>query len=238
MNGEGRRVELILPMRTVLLVAATLGVLAAFREIGDTFLIVFVGIFLGLVFEYPVRFVMEKTHMSRGLAATVTVLGTAVIVALLALLFLVPLVGGVRDFLHDLPQTVEQLRNSSELDSVGDSGAAGNVQSGADQISASVPDAISAVLGIAGDFFGALPGRLHDHLHLPVPAHRRGQAQTGARQRADAGRGRTVARRLGAHHGIDLPLGDRRDRDRDRSPERPRASPPISSARAMRSGWA
>ena len=154
MNGEGRRVELLLPMRTVLLVAATLGVLAAFREIGDTFLIVFVGIFLGLVFEYPVRFVMEKTHMSRGLAATVTVLGTAVIVALLALLFLVPLVGGVRDFLHDLPQTIEQLRSSSELDSVGDSGAAGNVQSGADQISASVPDAISAVLGIAGDFFG------------------------------------------------------------------------------------
>jgi predicted PurR-regulated permease PerM len=155
MNGEGRRVELILPMRTVLLVAATLGVLAAFREIGDTFLIVFVGIFLGLVFEYPVRYVIAKTHMSRGLAATVTVLGTALAVVLLALLFLVPLVGGVRDFLHDLPQTVQQLFDSGELDSLADSGAAENVQSGADKISASVPDAISAVLGIAGDFFGA-----------------------------------------------------------------------------------
>jgi predicted PurR-regulated permease PerM len=155
MNGEGRRVELILPMRTVLLVAATLGVLAAFREIGDTFLIVFVGIFLGLVFEYPVRYVIAKSHMSRGLAATVTVLGTALAVVLLALLFLVPLVGGVRDFLHDLPQTVQQLFDSGELDSLADSGAAENVQSGADKISASVPDAISAVLGIAGDFFGA-----------------------------------------------------------------------------------
>ena len=72
-----RRVELVLPMRTVLLVAATVGVLAAFRAIGDTFLIVFIGIFLALVFEYPVRFVMAKTGMSRGLAATVTVLGTA-----------------------------------------------------------------------------------------------------------------------------------------------------------------
>jgi hypothetical protein len=38
---EPRRVELILPMRTVLLVAATLGVLAAFVAIGETFLIVF-----------------------------------------------------------------------------------------------------------------------------------------------------------------------------------------------------
>jgi predicted PurR-regulated permease PerM len=155
MNGDARRVELILPMRTVLLVAATVGVLAAFREIGDTFLIVFVGIFLGLVFEYPVRYVIAKTHMSRGLAATVTVLGTALVVVLLALLFLVPLVGGVRDFLHDLPQTVQQLFDSGELDSLADSGAAENVQSGADKISASVPDAISAVLGIAGGFFGA-----------------------------------------------------------------------------------
>ena len=54
--GEARRVELLLPMRTVLLVAATAGVLAAFWAIGDTFLIVFIGIFLALVFEYPVRF--------------------------------------------------------------------------------------------------------------------------------------------------------------------------------------
>ena len=155
MSDERRRTELLLPMRTVLLVAATIGVLAAFKEIGDTFLIVFVGIFLGLVFEYPVRFVQAKTHMSRGLAATVTVLGTAVAVLLIALVFLVPLVGGVRDFLQDLPQTVQSLRESSELDSIGDSGAAENVQSGADKVSVSVPDAISAVLGIAGDFFGS-----------------------------------------------------------------------------------
>jgi predicted PurR-regulated permease PerM len=66
MNGDGRRVELILPMRTVLLVAATLGVLAAFWEIGDTFLIVFVGIFLGLVFEYPVCYVMAKKPTRRA----------------------------------------------------------------------------------------------------------------------------------------------------------------------------
>ena len=172
-HGDRRRVELILPMRTVLLVAASLGVLAAFWAIGDTFLIVFVGIFLGLVFEYPVRLVMAKTHMSRGLAATVTVLGTALLVVLLSLLLLVPLVGSVRDFLHDLPQTVQSLRDSGELDFLGGSGAAENVQSGADTISASVPDAISAVLGIAGDFFGIFLACVHDPLHLSLPAHRR-----------------------------------------------------------------
>ena len=149
-----RRVELLVPMRTLIVVAAALGVFAAFRAIGDVFLIVFVGIFLALVFEYPVRFVMRRTRLSRGLAATVTVLGSAVAVTVLFLLFLVPLVGGVRDFLQDLPTIVEDLRESSELAWLGDSGAAGNVQSGAEEVSVSVPDAISAVLGIAGDFFG------------------------------------------------------------------------------------
>ena len=154
MNGAGkRRVELLLPMRTLLLVAAAIGVLAAFVAIGDTFLIVFIGVFLALVFEYPVRFVMAKTRLSRGLAATVTVLGTAVAVTVLFLLLLVPLVGGVRDFLQDLPSIVESLRESDELSWVGDSGAGGNVQSGAQEVSVSVPDAISSVLGIAGSFF-------------------------------------------------------------------------------------
>jgi putative heme transporter len=129
-------------------------VLAAFVAIGDTFLIVFVGIFLALVFEYPVRFVMRKTHMSRGLAATVTVLGSAIVVTVLFILLLVPLVSSVRDFLKQLPATVQQLRDSGELSWLGDSGAAKNVQEGARHISASIPDTVSAILGVAGSFFG------------------------------------------------------------------------------------
>jgi predicted PurR-regulated permease PerM len=155
MNGVGkRRVELLIPMRTLLLVAAAIGVLAAFVAIGDTFLIVFVGIFLALVFEYPVRFVMRKTGMSRGLAATITVLGSAIVVTVLFLLLLVPLVSSVRDYLKQLPQTVQQLRDSGELSWLGDSGAAKNVQQGAEHVSSSIPNAVSSILGIAGDFFG------------------------------------------------------------------------------------
>lgn len=143
-----------MPVRTLLVVSATIGLLAAFVAIGDTFLIVFVGIFLALVFEYPVRFVMRKTHMSRGLAATVTVLGSAIAVTVLFILLLVPLVSSVRDFLKQLPQTVQELRDSGELSWLGDSGAAKNVQDGAQHISKSIPDAVSAILGVAGGFFG------------------------------------------------------------------------------------
>lgn len=153
MEGEEtRRVELLLPVRTVLLVLAAVGLFAAFRAIGDTFLIVFVGIFLALVFEYPVRYVMRRTGMSRGLAATVTVLGTAVAVTILFLLLLVRVAGGIRDLLQDLPTIVDDLRD--ELPWLGDSGAAENVQSGAEKVAVSVPDAVSALLGITTGFFG------------------------------------------------------------------------------------
>jgi predicted PurR-regulated permease PerM len=155
---DPQRVALVLPMRTVLLVVAAFGVVAAFVAIGSTFLLVFVGIFLALVFEYPVRLVMAKTGLSRGLAATVTVLGAALAVLVLALLLLEPMVSSVRDFLKDLPATVEQLRESDELSWLGDSGAAENVQSGAEEVSASVPNAISALLGVAGSFFAIFVG--------------------------------------------------------------------------------
>jgi predicted PurR-regulated permease PerM len=154
MEGQGtRRVELLLPVRTILAVAAAIGLMFAFASIGDTFLIVFIGIFLGLVFEFPVRLVMAKTGMGRGLAATVTVLGAALAVVVLALLFLVPMVGSVRDFLQELPDTIDQLRSSDELSWLGDTGVGGNLEEGASSTSASVPDTISAVLGIAGTFF-------------------------------------------------------------------------------------
>jgi predicted PurR-regulated permease PerM len=154
-SPDGRRIELLLPARTLLAILAVIGLAVAFRAIGDTFLVVFIGIFLALVFEFPLRYVMKRTGMSRGLAAAVTVIGTALLVTVVALLFLVPLVGGVRDFLQQLPTTVEQLRESDELSSVGDTGAAENVQAGSEQIAASVPDAIKSVLGIAGGFASA-----------------------------------------------------------------------------------
>src|SRR5512133_797508 len=139
-----RRVELYVPIRTLLIVAAAIAVMAAFVSIGDTFLIVFVGIFLALVFEYPVRFVMRKTHLSRGLAATLTVIGSALAVTVLFLLLLVPLVSSVRDYLKQLPQTVQELRDSGELSWLGASGAAKNVQQGAEHVSSSIPNAVSS----------------------------------------------------------------------------------------------
>jgi predicted PurR-regulated permease PerM len=152
-SRETRRVELVLPLRMVVVLVATLALVAAFVAIGSTFLVIFVGIFLALVFEFPTRFVMAKTGLSRGLASTVTVLGAALAVTLLALVFLVRIVGDVRDFLKDLPSIVDQLRQSDELSSLGDTGAATSVQEGANNVAQWIPDTISAVLGVAGAGF-------------------------------------------------------------------------------------
>jgi predicted PurR-regulated permease PerM len=81
------------------------------------------------------------------------VLGAALAITLLALIFLVRIVGNVRDFLKDLPSIVEQLRESSELSFLGNTGPAENAQQGAENVAQWVPDAISAVLGVAGSSF-------------------------------------------------------------------------------------
>jgi predicted PurR-regulated permease PerM len=147
--------ETAITVRTLLIAALIVGLAAAVVSILDALVIVFLGIFLALVFEIPVRAFMRWTGRGRGLSATIMVLGTTVAVVVLALILLVPLVGSLRDFLHDLPDLVDELRDSGELSWLGDSGAAENVQQGANDLSSTIPDAISAILGVAGQAFSA-----------------------------------------------------------------------------------
>jgi predicted PurR-regulated permease PerM len=121
-------VAIEIPIRTLIVAAFVVAVVVALISIRDALLIVFIGVFLALVFEYPVRALMQRTHLSRGLASAIVVLGTAAIGLVLALLLLVPLVGGMRDFLQNLPEIVADLRESGELEWLGDSGAGENAQ--------------------------------------------------------------------------------------------------------------
>jgi predicted PurR-regulated permease PerM len=147
--------ETAITVRTLLIGALIVGLAAAVVSILDALVIVFLGIFLALVFEIPVRAFMRWTGRGRGLSATIVVLGTTVAVVVLALILLVPLVGSLRDFLHELPDIVDELRDSDELSWLGDSGAAENVQQGANELSSTIPSAISAILGVAGQAFSA-----------------------------------------------------------------------------------
>jgi predicted PurR-regulated permease PerM len=153
LSAVRKAVETTISFRTLLLAALVAMVAIAVGSIADTLLLVFLGIFLALVFEVPVRTFMRWTNWKRGISATVVVLGSAVAVTFLALLLLVPLVGSIRDFLKDLPDLVDELRASGELDWLGDSGAAENVQQGSQNLADTIPHAISALIGVAGSAF-------------------------------------------------------------------------------------
>ena len=148
--AEARR---SVPWRLLFAAAVVAMAAAAVISIKDTLIMVFLAVFLALVFEVPLRAFMRWTKRGRGLSATIVVLGTAVGVTLLLLVLLVPLVGSLRDFLQDLPEIVESLRDSDELSWLGDSGAAENTQEGASNLAATIPDTISALLGVAGSAF-------------------------------------------------------------------------------------
>ena len=111
----GRPLQIVITFKSLLLAVALFLLTWAVVSIRDTLVVVFVGIFLGLVFEGPVRLVERKTRLGRGMSATVTVIGALVVVTLLGLVLLKPLLEGMQSFLKDLPQTVDQLKKSSEL---------------------------------------------------------------------------------------------------------------------------
>ena len=146
----GRPQQVVITFKTLLLAVALFLLTWAVVSIRDTFVVVLVGIFLGLVFEGPVRLVERKTRLGRGMAATVTVIGALIVLTLLGVVLLKPLLEGMQSFLKDLPQTVDQLKSSSELGFLKDTGAADTATSGAQSVSSSVPDALGALVGFAG----------------------------------------------------------------------------------------
>jgi predicted PurR-regulated permease PerM len=153
---SGRALEIKIGLRTLVLGALVVALAAATVAIKETLVVVFLGLFLALVFELPVRLVMRRTKLTRGTAATVVTLGIAGVVAVILFLLLAPVVGALRDFLHELPQLVTDLRESGELGWMGDTGIGQNAQDGAEGVAAYVPEAISAVIVVAGNAFSVL----------------------------------------------------------------------------------
>ena len=210
---EAKRTEILLPIRTVLIVVAAAGLVAAFRSIGDVFLVVFLGIFLALVFEYPVRFLMAKTRLSRGPrgdahGARRRDRGARARAASAR---------AARRQRARFPQGPAAARRPAA--GVGRAlvartrAPAGTSRRARSRSRPRCPTRSRPCSGSRA-LLRRVPRLLHDHLHLHLPADRHRSAQAGARKRVDAGRGHPLAQRLGAGDGVDLALGDRRGRDR------------------------
>ena len=70
-----RPIGVTITTRTLLIAGIIILVGWAVVSVRDALLIVFLGIFIGLVFEFPTRLLMERAKLGRGLAATIAVLG-------------------------------------------------------------------------------------------------------------------------------------------------------------------
>jgi predicted PurR-regulated permease PerM len=154
-SGRYRSLSVTITTRTLLLAALVVFLGAAVVTVRHALLIVFLGIFLGLVFEAPTRFLMKKTGLGRGLSATILVLGSVVVLCILAFLLLRPLLESVQEFLRGLPDLVGDLRDSDELGWLGDTTAGSETENAAQQVADRIPDALSALVGLAGGLFSA-----------------------------------------------------------------------------------
>lgn len=147
------RTEIVIPARTIVIVAGVVLLGWALVSVRGALLLVFTGVFLALVAEQPVRVVQRRLHASRGLSATIVVLSAVAVLTVLALFLLTPLVEAARDFLRALPDTVEGLRDSDELGWLVDNQGGEQTQEGAERLAEAVPTAVSSVIGVAGEAF-------------------------------------------------------------------------------------
>jgi predicted PurR-regulated permease PerM len=155
-NGR-RSVEVSISVRTVLLVAAAVAIAWAAASISSVLLVIFVSLFNVAVLSPVVNAMERRFNWSRALAATVLVLATTIVVALIALVLVEAIADGVHDLSHALPHLVDQARHThlGRLLNSG-SGAMDTLKAHAGDITRGVGRASGGVAHIGVSAFGAV----------------------------------------------------------------------------------
>jgi predicted PurR-regulated permease PerM len=164
--GEVRRtsLEVSLSVRTILLVAGIAATAWAISSIASVLLVIFVAMFSVAVLS-PVVTVMERRlGWSRRLSATALVLAIVIVLGVVVLVVAQAIVDAVREFGHDLPQVVDELRRSdlgsfvnAESDSLDTLAQhAGEITSGVARVSGGVADVGVSAFGAVALVFSVI----------------------------------------------------------------------------------
>lgn len=151
MNGAARRVEVILSLRTLLLVAGAVAIAAALVTIRSAVVLVFFAVFLALVFEYPTRTLMRRLHIGRGIAATTVVLGFVLLFIALMVALVAPLVDDLAVFLRSLPEILESLQESRAFRWLRESGLGDEAEQAARDLAGRIPGTVGGFVGLIGE---------------------------------------------------------------------------------------
>jgi predicted PurR-regulated permease PerM len=107
-----RELAVFISIRSILLVGVAVALAWALASVGHVLLLIFVSIFSVAVLSPVVDLMVRKLPWSRGLIATVLVLGIVVLTGVVLLILLQPIVDAVRDFNDNLPRLVDEARHS------------------------------------------------------------------------------------------------------------------------------
>jgi predicted PurR-regulated permease PerM len=156
MDRSPRRVEILVPFRTLLVIAALGGLVALAIVSFGTLLSIFVAAVLAVGLD-PVVGRMVARGWGRAKAALAVFAALFASVAGIAIVTAGPFWNQIVDFVNALPQYWEEISNSDafrKLTSTGDFDT--NVTDALKDLAAKLPDAATALLGAAGGVFGSL----------------------------------------------------------------------------------
>jgi predicted PurR-regulated permease PerM len=151
-----RRVEVIVSLRTLVVVAAFAGVVAlALLSLG-TLLSILIAAVLALGLDPPVTALVRR-GWRRGRASVAAFAALFAAVVAITLVTAGPLWDQIKDFVRQLPQYCDELTSQTwfqNLTQTADADA--KIRNALKELASGLPDAANAVLGIAGGVFGSL----------------------------------------------------------------------------------
>jgi predicted PurR-regulated permease PerM len=148
------RVYVQIPPRGLLVIGAAILLGWALVSVTGALIAVFISVFITLMLDPAVAWVMRRTRLGRGMASLVVVGALVLGGFLLTLVLLIPLLRDLQDFIRDLPQTVAEIRAShlfQSLDQHVDFGA--DAQDHASELASAVPVSLASFVGIGSSVF-------------------------------------------------------------------------------------
>jgi predicted PurR-regulated permease PerM len=155
MDRSPQRVEIVVPVRTLLLLLAVGGlVLLAVLSVG-TLLSILVAAVVALGLD-PLVAGLVRRGWRRGPAALAVFAGLFAAVAAIVVVTAGPLWNEITEFVRELPTYWEELTNTAVFqDLISTANADDTIRNALKELAAGLPDAASALLGIAGGVFGS-----------------------------------------------------------------------------------
>jgi predicted PurR-regulated permease PerM len=148
------RIYVQIPPRGLLVIGAAILLGWALVSVTGALIAVFISVFITLMLDPAVAWVMRRTRLGRGMASLVVVGALVLGGFLLTLVLLIPLLRDLQDFIRDLPQTVAEIRASDlfqSLDQHVDFGA--DAQDHASELASAVPVSLASFVGIGSSVF-------------------------------------------------------------------------------------